>query len=255
MKVLLIEDELPAADRLKAMIRKYDDRILIEGPLESNEAILGWFEQNEMPDLILSDIELLDGPVFLSFERLNPPAPIIFTTAYDQYTMKAFQTTGISYLLKPFVQEQLTAAMNKFRNLQQTFQTGIQQQLITELKKLHSKQAIPYKSRLNIKIGQDIYLLQVAEITCIRTKHGVPYAFKSTGKKLPLSEKISTFEEILDPNNFFRINRSEIVQADFIEKVEPYFNDRLAIRITGQKEVLITSAAKTPDFRRWINQL
>jgi DNA-binding LytR/AlgR family response regulator len=250
----MIEDEIPAAHHLASMIKKYDGNILPEGPLDSNAAIVEWFRHNQQPDLIFSDIELLDGPVFQAFSQCLISAPIIFTTAYDQYTLEAFETNGISYLLKPFDLKQLSKAMDKFQLLKKGFSNTDNSQLIEKLKQLHLNTGQTYKTRLNIRIGNGIYLLQVTYISCIRMHNSLPHAFKKDGKKYPLSPLLAELEASLDPNTFFRINRSEMVNVNFIEKVEPYFNDRLAVSISGQKEVLITSAGRTPDFRKWLSE-
>lgn len=254
MTVLIIEDELPAANRLQDLIWQHEQTVQIEGPLDSNEAVLQWFNSNGEPDLIFSDIELLDGPVFYALEQLALSVPIIFTTAYNQYALEAFQTSGISYLLKPFKLEELSKAMEKFRKLQKNFQRERHQQLIAALKEVHTSKIVSYKSRLVIKLSQGIYLLRVKDVTCIQTHHGVAYAYRVDGKKFPISEKLADLQEQLDPNQFFRINRSELIQVEYIEKVDSYFNDRLAINIKGQKKELITSAARTSAFRKWLQE-
>lgn len=255
MRVLLIEDEIPAAERLQTLILQYDRNMEIEGPLESNEAILNWMEKHEMPDLIFSDIELLDGPVFYALERMERQVPIIFTTAYNQYALEAFDSQGISYLLKPFELEDVKRAMAKYKALQKSFQPKPNHALITELKSMLSSQPAKYKTRLPIKTARGMYLLEVAEICCIKTENGILYAHKSDGKKVPLSIPVSQLQKELDPDSFFQINRSEIIHVSFIIRIESYFNDRLALLIKGQKEPLIASAARTPGLRKWLNQL
>ena len=255
IKVLIIEDEVPAADQLSRMICAYDESIVIEGPLVSNAEIIAWFEHHERPHLIFSDIELLDGPVFHAFEKVKPETPIIFTTAYDQYAIEAFKTYGISYLLKPIEQIHLQQAMDKFWGFNKSFQKQNNLQVLEELKKLHFAPPIRYKSILNVNLSQGIYLLKVEEITCIRMEHGTPYAFKANGKKFPLSEQLTKLQEQLDPTRFFRLNRSDIIQVDAIEKIEKYFNDRLAVRIKGQSNAFISSTGKTPEFRKWLKAL
>jgi len=254
MTVLIIEDELPAAERLCKLIIMYDDRILIKGPLESNIAILDWFKHNEHPDLIFSDIELLDGSVFNSLEAISFEAPIIFTTAYDRYALEAFKTNGISYLLKPFETAQFNGAMDKFELLKKSFQSDSANEVIAILKNLDLSQDIHYKTRLNVKIGKGMYLLNVDDIACIKTDHGIAYASKQNGKDLPLSNTISELQNDLNPAVFHRINRGEIININFIEKVETYFNDRLAVTVRGQKKLLVSSAGRTPEFRKWLKQ-
>lgn len=253
MKILIIEDELPAARHLQDLLQSYGDDMELEGPIDSNAALLRWFRQNEPPDLVFSDIELLDGPVFEALAKLELHMPIIFTTAYDQYTLDAFETNGISYLLKPFDGEQLSKAMSKFHALKKSFIKSDNRQLIEQLRGLQLKGNPSYKKRLAIKLSKGIYLLKVEEISCIRIHAGLPHAFKKDGKKFPVSQSLTDLQELLNPDFFFRLNRSEFVNVDFIEKIAPYFNDRLAVSVAGQKEVLISSAARTPEFRQWLN--
>ena len=255
MRVLLIEDELPAAERLKSLILQYDRNMEIEGPLESNEAILNWMKNHELPDLIFSDIELLDGPVFYALERMERQVPIIFTTAYNQYALEAFDSQGISYLLKPFELKDVKRAMAKYQALQKNFQSESNHDLIAELRSMLSGQKPRYKTMLPIKTAKGMYLLEVAEICCIKTENGILYAHTSDGKKVPLSITVSQLQKELDTDAFFQINRSEIIHVSFIIRIESYFNDRLALFIKGQQEPLIASAARTPGLRKWLNQL
>lgn len=253
MRVLIIEDELPAADRLVGLLKDYDASIEVVGVLDSNQSILAWYEVNSAPNLIFSDIELLDGQVFDSLKKVQITTPIIFTTAYEQYALKAFETSGISYLLKPYEQKEVDKAIEKYKSF--STKNGITHEAINSLRNILSNTERQYKTKLSIKIGTGIYLLNINEITSVITQNGIAYAFKTTGKKLPLSGLLSEIMDTLNPNNFFRINRSEIVSAHFIEKIEPYFNDRLAIKIAGVEDKLIVSGARTPAFRKWLEQV
>lgn len=255
MKVLIIEDELPAARRLVGLLKSYDPDIYIVGVLDSNKAIRKWADLNEQPDLIFSDIELLDGQVFDTLSELTLVAPIIFTTAYEQYALDAFDTNGISYLLKPFDLEQVAKAIQKYQSLKLRDTDNNTQQLLEELKNALSAKPKPYKTKLSVKLGKGMYLLDVNEISFITTANGLPYAFKGNGQKMPLSNLISELEQSLNPRIFFKINRGEIVNAHFIEKIESYFNDRLAISIKGSKNKLIVAASKTPAFRKWLDRI
>jgi len=253
MKVLIIEDELPAAKRLASLLKICDEAIEIVGFIDSNEALLTWYQAHAAPDLIFSDIELLDGQVFDGLKQVDWSTPIIFTTAYAQYALEAFDTTGISYLLKPFDEASVQKALGKFQSLKQT--AGITDETVQALRQFFSQSESSYKTKLSVKVGNGIYLLTISEINCITTQNGLVYAHRLSGKKLPLSHLVSDLEELLDPRSFHRINRGDIVNAQFIEKVEPYFNDRMAVMIKGQKEKLIASGGRTPGFRKWLKEI
>lgn len=255
MRVLIIEDELPAAKRLVSLLKAYDESIYILGILDSNKAIREWVTLNEEPDLIFSDIELLDGQVFEALSELELVVPIIFTTAYEEYALTAFETQGISYLLKPFDLTQVTAAIDKYKSLRGSESPDSLQGLLEKLQIALNAQSKAYKTRLTVKLRQGIYLLDVKDMAYIATANGLPYAHKNNGQRMPLSNLISDLEQSLDPRTFFRINRGELVNAQFIEKIEPYFNDRLAVSIEGWKEKLIVTASKTPAFRKWLQQI
>ncbi|MEN2282150.1 LytTR family DNA-binding domain-containing protein [Algoriphagus sp. SE2] len=251
MKILIIEDEIPASELLIASLKAHDASIEILGILDSNQAIVSWFKKsNILPDLIFSDIELLDGVVFNSLIQLNIQVPIIFTTAYQDFTMEAFETSGIAYLLKPIAPQALQKALLKYEQLTKTNIASLK----TLLDQLNIGSHNTFKSRFSVKIGQGIYLLNTVDITCMRMKNGVLHAYKRNGKSFILSSTLNDTYDQIDPRNFFLLNRSDLVQIDFIEKVEPYFNDRLAVFVSGQKDALITSAAKTSEFRKWLEK-
>ncbi len=250
MRILIIEDEIPAAEQLKKLILSNDPKAQILGILDSNSAILSWFESIEnQPDLIFSDIELLDGNVFNALFQLNLTIPVIFTTAYHQFTMKAFEASGIAYLLKPIESEALQQAISKYRNLTNASQSADLRLLLDKLKLTVQE---PYKQRFSVRVGQGIYLLKTEDIACLMMQNGVLHAFKGNGKSLILTGSLQDIVEQLDPRTFQLVNRSNVVNINYIDKIEPYFNDRLAIFVTGQPKPLITSAAKTSEFRKWL---
>lgn len=253
MKVLIIEDELPAARRLTSLLQSIDFEIELVGLIDSNEALLAWYQTHHAPDLIFSDIELLDGQVFDGLKKISWDTPIIFTTAYDQYALKAFDTSGISYLLKPFDEMGVKKALDKYHSLKPA--AGIDTNTINALKQVFMQTEKPYKTKLSVKLGNGIYLLNIKEITCITTENGLVYAHRINAKKLPLPNLVSELDDLLNPQLFHRINRGEIVNANFIEKVEPYFKDRMVVKLKGQAEKLIVSGGRTPGFRQWLKDI
>ena len=208
-----------------------------------------WFREHAAPDLILSDIELLDGDVFRLFERMEIPCPIIFTTAYDHFLQQAFDRNGIGYLLKPLEYEKFAAAMRKFEQFQRSF-TLLGSDLLRELKTTLAQPR--YKERFVTKAKGGIYLLETRRVAYIQIQNEIPFACDEQGARYPLNETLSQLEKTLDPLVFFRVNRSEIVNLNFIERLEPYFNDRMAISLKRLNVTLISSISRTPELRRWI---
>jgi len=249
MKVVVIGDEPLAAEQLCDYARRYNPGVAILGVLTSVKEAVSWFRDHTAPDLILSDIELLDGNVFRLFEQVEIPCPIIFTTAYDHFLLQAFDKNGIGYLLKPLEYEKFAAAMRKFEQLQRSF-TLLGGELLRELKATLAQPR--YKERFVIKAKGGIYMLETRRVAYIQIRDEIPFAYDDQGSRYPLNETLNQLEKTLAPLMFFRINRSEIVNIHFIEKLEPYFNDRLSIKIKRLGVTLISSINRTPELRRWI---
>jgi DNA-binding LytR/AlgR family response regulator len=249
MRVVIIEDEPPASEKLAEFIERYDREIQIIARLESVKDSLAWFNENRLPDLVFSDIELLDGNVFHLFESGKVACPIIFTTAYDRFWLQAFERNGIAYLLKPFAFEKFAAAMKKFETLRQNFVFS-QKDFWSEVQA--SFKEPKYKERFVIKVRGGIKLLETAQIAFVKMQDEIPFAFDAAGNKFPLNENLTELEQILDPKIFFRLNRSEIVNLNFIERLEPDFRDRLVVRLRNSSVKLISSTNRTPSLRKWL---
>lgn len=249
MRILIIEDELPARYKIVKFIERYDRQNNIAGRLESVSQAVEWFAENQMPELIFADIELLDSNVFALFEQTEITCPIIFTTAYDQFLLPAFERNGIAYLLKPFSYEKFAAAMRKFENLRDNFasaQMNFWREIQADLRQLK------YKERFVIKTGEGIQLLETKQIAFIRMQNELPFAFDASGKKFPLNDSLGTLEKQLDPKQFFRLNRSEIVNLDYIKNLKPDFHDRLEVSLKNLKVKLVSSINRTPDLKKWL---
>jgi len=250
MKVVIIEDEPPARDKLAKFIIRYDRRIEILAQIESVRETLGYFAENAAPDLIFADIELLDGNVFEAFERLKITCPVIFTTAYDQFWLQAFERNGIAYLLKPFDFQKFTAAMQKFDTLKNNF-FAAQNEFWREIQE--NLRQPKFKERFVVKVGNGIRLLETKEIAYIQMQNEIPFAFDSGGRKFPLTGTLTSLEKSLNPRTFFRLNRSEIVNLDFIENLKPDFQDRLIICLRNYQVKLVSSISRTPELRKWLD--
>lgn len=251
MRVVVIEDESLAAEKLCDFIGRYDDSIDIAAKLDSIHESRKWFRSNPAPDLIFSDIELLDGNVFEFLQNVESSSPIIFTTAYDQFLMQAFARNGIAYLLKPFDYETFVGAMQKLEKLRQKF-VAAQITLWREIKNDLIKKR--YKERLVVKVRGGIKFVETEQITYFQIRDGLLFALDAVGNKHPINENLNQLEQMLDPDRFFRINRSEMINLKFIERLEPYFNDRLIVRVQNSKVKLVSSINRTPKLRKWIEE-
>ncbi len=255
MTIVLLEDEAIAARQLVDLLTRLvpDARILTTLP--SVQEATNWLSANPAPDLLFSDIELLDGNVFALFDRIRVSCPIIFTTAYDQFLLRAFQGNGIAYLLKPFTEHQLQQALDKYSLLRTSLTVPVPtltETVLNQLRDALRPEQTSYRQRFAVKLRQGIHLLDVNEITYMQADEGIVFAYDAKGHKYPLNGSLNELEEQLDPTRFFRLNRSELVHIRYIDRLEPYFNDRLAVRITGRTEPLIGSTARTPDLLRWV---
>jgi two-component system, LytTR family, response regulator LytT len=249
MKVIIIEDEPPARDKLAKFILRHDRKTEIAAQFESVKETIKYFDHNILPDLIFADIELLDGNVFEVFEHRPITCPIIFTTAYDQFWLQAFERSGIAYLLKPFDFQKFSAAMQKFETLKNSF-VSAQNDFWQEIQK--SLRQPKYKERFVIKTRDGIQLLETKQIAFIQMQNEIPFAFDSTGRKYPLNDTLTGLEKALNPKTFFRLNRSEIVNLDFIENLKPDFHDRLVVYLRNLKIKLVSSTNRTPELRKWL---
>lgn len=253
MRVFILEDETLAAQRLMEFVAKFAPAAEIAGWERSVKGGLAWLQQNRSPDLLFSDIELLDGNVFRLYEQYKIECPVIFTTAYDQFLLQAFQTNGIAYLLKPYDYEQFDLAMQKYRLLFGSSDSPVlSDAVIARLQQAFRPAFEQYKQRFAIRMGGGIYLLETDEIQYFGAEDKLVLAYTADGKRHPINQSIADVESLLDPRYFFRINRAEIVHVKAIKKIEPHFNDRLAVTLHHFPSFLITSASRTSEFRKWL---
>ena len=254
IKLLIIEDEIPARKKLKRFIEELSLPVEIMAEIDTVKAGI-IFLTEQSPDLIISDIELLDGNVFDVLSKVKIKCPIIFTTAYDHFWMNAFETNGIAYLLKPFSREKFQMAWEKFSQLRPAQQPL--ELYLGNLEKLIGNHLVQpkYKTRFAIHKSHEVYFIEVETIVYFEASEGVVFAFDKTGKKHILSEStLKEIEDQLNPVDFFRINRSELVHKPFVEKIERFKKNTIALKLKGFDKYLETSQASTADFRKWIEQ-
>ncbi|ULQ57097.1 LytTR family DNA-binding domain-containing protein [Flavihumibacter rivuli] len=253
IKILVIEDEIPARNKLRRFIEALEEPVQIAGEINSVEGAVAFLRATDI-DLVISDIELQDGNAFEIYQQVSLKCPIIFTTAYDQFWMDAFESNGIDYLMKPFSQERFQKAWDKFLRLRHSEKDrddllGNLSRMIEE--KLAEKK---YKKRFTIHTHHDVYFLDIENIVFFQANDGVVFAFDQSGKKHILG--YSTLKELeaqLDPQEFFRINRSELISKQHIEKIERDTRNTLAVKMKGYQNYYRTSQSNTPALKEWLD--
>ncbi len=251
MKVLIIEDEKPAARRLSRMLAAL--KIEAEVLLHSVEESIQWFQENKHPDLIFLDIQLSDGLSFEIFEEIAVKSAIIFTTAYDEYALKAFKLNSIDYLLKPIDEEELKVAVAKFRS-QQTIISDVNVKIEDIRKLLINPVGQRFKKRFTIKIGQHIKIIHVDEIECFYSENKATYIHTKENRSYLLDHSLEHWIGHLDPEIFSRVNRTFIVHVNAIKDIISYTNSRLKLILHSYSESeIIVSRERVKDFKNWID--
>lgn len=253
MTCIIIEDEKVAAERLRSLIINYDAGIKIVEVIQSVNNAVGWFNSHTHPDLIFMDIQLADGLSFEIFEHTVINAPVIFTTAYEEYTLKAFKVNSIDYLLKPIDAEELGRAIDKFKKSsfnQQGFQYP--QQVFDRIMHSLTKE---YKTKFVIKVGEHIKVLKESEISCFFSMEKSTFLQTFQNREYAIDYSLEQLEELIDPSRFHRINRQYIVSFDSIKDIVQYSNSRLLLKILNNEEKeLIVSRERVQNFKNWLER-
>lgn len=247
IRTIIIEDEKPAARYLSKLLNDLgiDPLALLNSVKES----VDWLKNNEEPDLIFLDIQLGDGISFEIFEKVQPESSIIFTTAYDDYAIRAFKFNSIDYLLKPIGKEDLKNAIEKFKKQQNPVLWDAFQ-----LKSLLSENfGNRYRERFLLKVGNNLKTFLATEVCCFFSRDKSTYLF-SDQREYPMEQSLSELEEQLDPNVFFRISRNAIVNLHYIDNIIAYSGSRYQTIIKGLEEELIVSRERVPDFKMWLEK-
>lgn len=250
MDILIIEDEILAQERLQLLLKNYDVAINVVSCLESVEETIKWFNTKPHPDLLLMDIHLSDGLSFEIFKKISITKPIIFTTAFDNYAIDAFQLFSIDYILKPISAEALGNAINKYKNIANSF-TPKDYSLLTE--QIQDNLNANYKNRFLAKVGQRLFFIAVTDVAYFSADNKIVFLIDKEGNRFVINTTIEKLETQLNPNQFFRINRKVIINVDAIEQIKPYVNNRLKLQlkgITSQEEIII-SRERVSDFKMW----
>lgn len=250
MNVLIIEDEKPAARRLNRMLSAIG--IDAHTMLHSVEESIQWFLENEHPDLIFLDIQLSDGLSFEIFEEVEIQSAIIFTTAYDEYALKAFKLNSIDYVLKPIDEEELQVAVEKFRTQQKRVAAlGLS---IEDIRKLFANPVDQkFKKRLTVRVGQHIKIIPIGEVECFFSENKSTYIFTKEKRSYLLDNSLEHWQKQIDPIRFFRVNRTFIVQMDAIKDIIAFSNSRLKLILNSYHDSeIIVSRERVKEFKNWI---
>lgn len=251
MKVVIIEDEKLAANHLEKMITKYDPSVEVLAKLESVEDSIDWFTSHGDPDLIFLDIHLDDGLSFSIFEKVKVNAPIIFTTAYDEYAIKAFKMRSIDYLLKPILPEELYNAINKYKEWKKPDTSPIDMQSLIDL---ISQKEPAYKTRFSISVGEKIKSVGIEQVAYFYSTQGITFLVTNNNLHYPVDLSLEQLTDQLDPKEFFRINRQFLIRLGSIRNVHVFPKSRLKIDLNPAYEgEIFVSIDKVTRFKTWLD--
>ena len=255
MKVVIIEDEPRAANRLEKLILEVEPSFTIVKKLESVKQAVAYFETQPQVDLIFSDIQLTDDLSFEIFKQIQISSPVIFTTAYDSYAINAFKANGIDYLLKPLCKEDVANAIQKFKTLTKPA-AEVNLSVIAELLASSNKQeSVEYKTRFMVKVGQHIKSVSINEIEAFYSKDKTTFLFTKDKRNYPLDQSLDQIHDVLNPSEFFKINRSFIVNLNGVSDIIAYSNSRLRIIVQGlEDELIVVAREKTKEFKAWLGE-
>lgn len=250
MKVVIVEDENLSAEHLALLLHRIDNNIEVIKYLDTVKGTIKEFQKGLEADLLFLDIHLADGNSFEIFDQIHIDTPIIFTTAYDQYAIQAFKQNSIDYLLKPIALKDLSFALEKYRKQEQKVNKNLIENITTAYQQLNKQ----YKTRFLVKKGQSIESILTADIHHFETEESISFLTTNKGSRYPIDYTLDQLETLLEPKDFFRINRKVILHIQSIEKVNTYFNSRLSIAtkfLDGDARVV--SRDRVNDFKMWLD--
>ncbi|QHT69185.1 response regulator transcription factor [Rhodocytophaga rosea] len=254
MKVLIIEDEAPAARRLQLLLKDVDSSLEIIATTDSIISSVQWLNTNPAPDLIFMDIQLADGLSFEIFSRTTIQAPVIFTTAYDEYSLQAFKANGIDYLLKPVEISALAESIQKLNTLKEQFTRQTERKNLESLLKTLRPEQPTYKSRFLVKIGDRLIFIPSTEIAYFMAEEKIVLIITMDNKKYIADHSLDELEPMMNPKDFFRLNRQFLAHIQSIKNINQYFNGKLKLTLQPSpvQEVLV-SRERASTFKRWLD--
>lgn len=250
MKVLIVEDETLAAQRLQHLVKEYDPTIEIVGVAESVEETIEVVQKQPLPDLLLMDIQLSDGHSFEVFKRIDIRKPVIFTTAYDQFALEAFKHFSIDYILKPITAIALKSALDKYK-LMSSYLSPNYEGLLSAIASIQP--ANEYKNRFLAKVGQRLFFVEVNDVAFFQADNKIVYLVDKEGNRFVIDYTLEKLEAVLDQKLFFRLNRKFIVKVSAIDHIKPFYNNRLKLSVKGasSSDEMIISRERVAEFKAW----
>lgn len=252
MKVLIVEDEKLAADHLISLVRKYDPNIEVAGRIDSVRKSVDWFTANEAPHLAFFDIQLADGLSFEIFEKVKVDCPIIFTTAFNEYAIKAFKLNSVDYLLKPIDFEELKAAIDKFKK---NYSTEPKHDLNVVFDNVLTMLTNNYKQRFAVKVGEHLKSVAVADILYFYSLEKATFMHTTDDHNYVVDYSLDQLEQLLDPKTFFKINRKYLISLTSFDDIISYSNSRLKVELKHSTEMdAIVAREKVQKFKQWLDR-
>lgn len=250
MNIIIVEDEKPAARLLQRKVEKLG--LQVSKMLHSVEESIHWFTTNQHPDLIFLDIQLSDGLSFEIFEKIDIQSAVIFTTAYDEYALRAFKLNSIDYLLKPIDEVDLAIAISKFQNqFQKKSITSLDFETIKKM--LVNPMDRSYKKRFTIKLGQQLKMITIEEVECFYSENKGTYLHTLDNRDYLLDQTLEQLENELNPKEFYRVSRKFILPMKAFKEIQIYSNSRLKIILpTYKDDEVVVSREKVTDFKSWL---
>jgi len=252
MKIVIVEDEQAASENLTYLLKNLNPNIEVLTVLDSVRSSVAYFSSPTEAELVFMDIHLADGLSFEIFDQVKINKPVIFTTAYDQYALKAFKVNSIDYLLKPVDEDELAKALTQFEVQSQLESTPkVQMEGLLDLIKANSK---TYKTTYLVSLRDQLIPIKTSSIAYLYIDTGIVKGITKDNKSYTIDKKMEDIERELDPANFYRVNRQFIVQKDAIDNIKYYFNGKLILNVLPiYKEQIVVSKAKSAAFKKWIN--
>lgn len=252
MKVLIIEDEAPAFRRLQKVLEEIKSTIEIVEVIDSVEDSVRWLRNHAAPELIFMDIQLSDGISFEIFEKIKIKSPVIFTTAFDEYMLRAFKVNSIDYLLKPIKKEDLAHSLRKYAGMKEAFSANDTGDLNELIRHIHLNDQ-KYKTRFLVKKGEQLVSVQSDDIAFFFARNGIIHLQTSEGKVYLVDFTLDELEKQLDPDHFYRANRQFILHFTAIKTVHKWYKSKLLIEpMQSLDEKIIVSAEKASAFKQWL---
>ena len=250
MQILIIEDEPRAASQLQSKLKACSFDYQLLGIIDTVEDAVIWFQKHDAPNLVFMDIQLADGLSFEIFQKTKVEAPIIFTTAFDQYAIQAFKVNSIDYLLKPIQQDELSNALDKFvtSNKAATIDPAVLTQLLQRMQTTDKREGVL------VKVGSGFVQIKIAEILYVYSEAGITFGV-TAGNRYIIDETMDQLFGTLNPDQFYRINRGQIIAKQSIQKIDSYFNHRVKLLVSNPRDqVFVVSRQKTSEFKAWLNR-